>query len=144
MKVTLEDVRKKVVERMAPLLQSVPRNRIRWPGDPLPNIAIDKSLTVEVYVLLIGPSDQVGMAISVATRRYGTVLVKFNHKDGNAKDMVKCSELAQDVAEGFERTDAMFPVRTATPAINNSDKVPEGWSEVGVTIPFWFDTSKSP
>ena len=143
MKVTKEDVRKLIVEKVKLVIDtSFTDLRVCWPGFSPVDVSEDKSPYVNLRILYVD-AESVGIGPDTDDRNYGVIQLECCYKEGDTTGMVTINNFIDAVAKELSDTDDMFPVRTYTSRPVTQASGPQaGWCEEGLSTPFWYDSSK--
>lgn len=143
MKVSREQVRKKVVETVqSALLDGGFTVRVRWPGYGPMDVSTNKSLYVSV-TLVYDDGSPVGLGPDSQMRRYGNLVIEAHYKEGEIADHKKANDIIDWLSSAVSDTDNMFPLRTYTSRpVSPPNGEQQGWMREGLVTPFWYDTSR--
>ena len=143
MKVDREEVRKALVAKVKALCDvDFPLLRVSWPGFAKVDVSQDKTPYMNVRLIYMD-GDDVGIGPDVDLRNMGTIQLECCYKEGDLVGMVTVNNLIDKLLPLLSSNDSMYPVRTYPARQVTPPNGPEsGWSEEGVVVPFWYDSSK--
>lgn len=142
MKVTREEIRKKVVATLTPQLLQLNKARIKYPLMPEVDVSIDKSIFVNIdLVYSDGWAAEIGGDANV--RKSGTLVVEVNFKQGDIPAIKKANEILDAVEPVISNTDSLTPLRTfAAAQVSPTSGAVQGFLREALVVPFWYDSSK--
>lgn len=116
--------------------------RVRYPGQGQVDIAIDKSMFIELRLVYMD-GWSTGLGPNADMRRLGMIEMAFNIKEASSEDYLNMERLMDKLQRAVHSTDVMFPVRTYGTKPESPRQGPkEGWVIETLVTPFWYDTSK--
>ena len=144
-KITREDVRKAIVNKLKTIIPS--NVRVQWPGTAQIDVSKNKGLFLTVrLVYMDGMATDLGD--SANNRLMGILEITFNFKEGNAADYKTFNNLAETIQSFVSNTDRLKPLRTYTTRQETARRdfniqvrgSESGWITETLVTPFWYDT----
>lgn len=138
MKVTLEDVRRAITEKVEELKQAFDYPiSVSYDNHDTANYELQSKPYVDVSIMWQG-GQQMGLSmIQPGHRMQGSIIVEVRAKEGSG--MREANTILEHFYPSLQMTNGMYPVRTyaGRPA---SRPAANGWAGVAMVIPFWVDS----
>lgn len=113
-----------------------PNVLVEYDNMKLVNVSTEQKPYLKVWIHYID-GEQIGLGPNSGERAMGTLIVEARAREGTGTSAL--NKLIDYFYKALQRTDAMFPVRTKA-AKHVSPPNLEGWSRIGVAIPFYWDS----